>query len=185
MIGAGPSEQAKPLSTQEVKEVTDTAGQNKTSMKVSRPSGEKVEVDAKESAESLGNGRRSWIIQRRNAGVARLSTEGERQIRSDRSRTHCAQSAERRHVKWSRPDPDAIVIDDPTSLRTRVRAMRPGRSAIDVSAHDAAGNQLESMKIQRSVPQFVTVDEEAGPFAANDLHVGPFDLDGVIQVVIV
>src|SRR5207247_1517431 len=93
--------------------------------------------------------------QRRNAGVARLSTEGERQIRSDRSRTHCAQSAERRHVKWSRPDPDAIVIDDPTSLRTRVRAMRPGRSAIDVSAHDAAGNQLESMKIQRSVPQFV------------------------------
>src|SRR2546422_3486581 len=62
MIGAGPSEQAKPLSTQEVKEVTDTAGQNKTSMKVSRPSGEKVEVDAKESAESLGNGRRSWII---------------------------------------------------------------------------------------------------------------------------
>jgi len=90
MIGAGPSEQTKPLSTQEVKEVTETAGQNKTSMKVSRPSGEKVEVDAKESAESLGNGRRSWIIQRRNAGVARLSTEGERQIRSARSRTHCA-----------------------------------------------------------------------------------------------
>ena len=62
MIGAGPSEQTKPLSTQEVKEVTETAGQNKTSVKVSRPSGEKVEVDAKESAESLESGRRSWII---------------------------------------------------------------------------------------------------------------------------
>jgi hypothetical protein len=62
MIGAGPSEQGKPLSTQEVKEVTDTTGQNETSVKVSRPSGEKVEVDAKESAESLESGRRSWII---------------------------------------------------------------------------------------------------------------------------
>ncbi|HXF76240.1 MAG TPA: peptidase C39, partial [Methylomirabilota bacterium] len=50
MIGGGSGEQAKPLTTQEVKEVTETAGQNKASVKVSRPSGEKVEVDAKESA---------------------------------------------------------------------------------------------------------------------------------------
>jgi hypothetical protein len=73
-----------------VKEVTDTTGQNETSVKVSRPSGEKVEVDAKESVESLG--KRQALVdysfgQRRNAGAARLSTEGERQIRSDRSRS--------------------------------------------------------------------------------------------------
>jgi polysaccharide export outer membrane protein len=89
-------------------------------------------------------------------------------------------------VKWSRPDPDAIVIDNPTSLRTRVRAMRPGRSAIDVSAHDDAGNQLESMKIQPSVPQFVTVDEEAAGLSRRTISTSaPFDLDGVIQGVIV
>ena len=177
---AGPSEQAKPLSTQEVKEVTDTAGQNKTSVKLSRPSGEKVEVDAKESAESLERGRRSWIIFSASGETPELRAF--RPKANDKSGLIDLEVTVRSlpsggTVKWSRPDPDAIVIDNPTSLLTRVRAMRPGRSAIDVSAPDSAGNQLESMKIQRSVPQFVTVDEEAGLFAANDLHVGPFDLD--------
>jgi competence ComEA-like helix-hairpin-helix protein len=185
MIGAGASEQAKPLSTQEVKEVTDTAGQNKASVKVSRPSGEKVEVDAKESAESLESGRRSWII---------LSASGETpELRAFRPKANDKSGlidleVKMRNlptdgtVKWSRPDPDAIVIDNPASTRTRVRAMQPGKSAIDVSAHDAAGNQLESMKIQLSVPQFVTVDEDAGPFntALNDLHVGHLK-DAILQ----
>ena len=48
MIGNGAEAKAKPMTKDEVKEVADSAGKNKASIKVSRPTGEKVEVDAKE-----------------------------------------------------------------------------------------------------------------------------------------
>jgi len=48
MIGNGAEAKTKPMTKDEVKEVADSAGKNKASIKVSRPTGEKVEVDAKE-----------------------------------------------------------------------------------------------------------------------------------------
>jgi hypothetical protein len=67
-------------------------------------------------------------------------------------------------VRWSRPEAGTITIDNPTSLRTRVRGLRPGKTAIDVSVHEAGGNKIESMKIQLSVPHFVRITEDAAAF---------------------
>ncbi|MDJ0460398.1 helix-hairpin-helix domain-containing protein [Streptomyces sp. H27-C3] len=47
MVGAGTTNPESSTSTKEVKEITDTAGENQASVKVTRPTGEQVDVDAR------------------------------------------------------------------------------------------------------------------------------------------
>lgn len=47
MIGGGTSKAAEPMSTKQVESLANTAGANAASLKVSRPGGEQVEVDAR------------------------------------------------------------------------------------------------------------------------------------------
>ena len=47
MVGAGTTNPPQATSTEEVKELTKTAGENSAAIKMSRPTGEQVEVDAK------------------------------------------------------------------------------------------------------------------------------------------
>lgn len=53
MIGGGSDEKAKPMTTDEVKGLTETAGKNKAAVSVSRPGSETVSVDAQPKTASL------------------------------------------------------------------------------------------------------------------------------------
>lgn len=69
-------------------------------------------------------------------------------------------------LKWSAPDPTALSIDTPTANATRVRGIKPGKHDLDVSLIDAGGNTIASMKLKLSIPQCVTVVEDAALFDA-------------------
>ena len=182
MIGGGTDDKPKAMSTDDVKDVADSAGKNNASIKVSRPTGEKVEVDAKEE-EGKEDTKRSWIILS-SAGEA-AETRAFRPAAGDKSGAIDLEVTIRNmpaggSVRWSRPDPEAITVDAPSNTKTRVRARRPGRSAIDVQVNDSGGNKIESMKIQLSVPQFVTVGEDAAAFDAALTAYGVQHLKGEI-----
>jgi hypothetical protein len=53
MIGGGTQSPAEPTSTKEVESLTNTAGANDAALRVSRPGGEQVEVDARPTMASL------------------------------------------------------------------------------------------------------------------------------------
>jgi hypothetical protein len=53
MIGGGTSSPAEPMTTKQVESLTNTAGANDAAVKVSRPGGEQVEVDARPMTASL------------------------------------------------------------------------------------------------------------------------------------
>ena len=51
-----------------------------------------------------------------------------------------------------------------TGARVTVNGITPGKSNIDVAVRDADGNTVQSMKLPLSIPQFVTIDEDAAAF---------------------
>lgn len=63
---------------------------------------------------------------------------------------------------WTRTDVDAMTIDSPGSLQTLVRGLKPGKHELDFTVRDSSGAPLASQKLQLSIPQFVTIDEEVG-----------------------
>lgn len=184
MIGGGSGEQAKPLTTQEVKEVTDTAGQNKASVKVSRPSGEKVEVDAKESAAKDAGGGAAIVI---SPATNTAENRAFRPAAKDSTGVIDMEATLRNApagstIRWSAVEPAALTIDTPARPRTRVRGLRPGKTQLDVALHDPSGTQLASARLQLSVPQFIRVTEEAAAFNAvlAALHIDLLK-DGVLR----
>ncbi len=176
MIGGGATKSEAGTTTEEVKELTETAGANNAAVTVSRPTGETVGVDARSSESN-----RSFIIEATGrqpedrafspatsdkSGVTRLS------VRVPRLPAGGA-------VRWIVPADQRGRIDlAGTSARTGenvdVHGIRAGLSAVDVEAVDAGGTPVESIKFRLSVPQFVTVDEEKLAFeqALTDMHVG-------------
>ena len=60
MIGGGTQSPAQPMTTQEVKDLTNTAGQNDAAVTVARPGGETVSVNAQQ--EGLGFSPKTFII---------------------------------------------------------------------------------------------------------------------------
>ena len=174
MIGGGPNTEPKAMATDDIKDVTETAGANNAAVKVSRPSGEQVEVDARsggaeDSAKGpiiiLSNDTRS--PQTRAFHPAANDKSGiitvEAQFRN---------APEGSRLRWSSPDVDALKIDNPVSNRTRVRGLKPGRRDLDVELLDGGGTRIASMKLQLSVPQYVRVTEDAVAFdkALTDIH---------------
>jgi hypothetical protein len=79
-------------------------------------------------------------------------------------------------VRWSVPpdhrgritlsgDP-AVVASVHTGETVEVIGLRPGLTELDVEVRDAAGATVESIKLPLSVPQFVSVTENAAAFEA-------------------
>lgn len=170
MIGGGSGEQSKPITTNEVKDIVDKAGQNEAAVKVSRP-GEQVEVDARRGGggDAQDSGARTIIIldPPTNSADNRAFRPASHDVSGVIDLEATVRNAPSGSTfRWSAPDATAVVIDNPTSPRTRIRAMKPGKAEIDFVVKDASGNQLASTKQQISVPQFVKVTEDAAAFDA-------------------
>ncbi|WP_420545292.1 hypothetical protein [Nitrosopumilus sp.] len=169
MIGGG-TEAPNPISTDQVEQLTNTAGANDASVSVNRPGGETVEVNARNEGrlEDSGRIRRFIVLQNpQNSSDSRSFFPS----RNDKSGI-IELVAEVRNLqpgdtfRWTRPDPADINVNSPTSLRTRIQTLHPGRTEVDFTVRNSSGTAVESTKIQLSVPQFVTINEDAGAFDA-------------------
>ncbi|MCF6229278.1 MAG: hypothetical protein L3J62_00585 [Gammaproteobacteria bacterium] len=69
-------------------------------------------------------------------------------------------------LRWSSPDVKALKVDNPNANTTRVRGVTPGKHDLDVELLNSGGNRIASMKVKLSVPQCVTVGEDAVLFNA-------------------
>lgn len=69
-------------------------------------------------------------------------------------------------LRWSSPTAGVLVIDNPNAKKTQVRGIKPGKHDLDVSLLDSGGNSIATMKLKLSVPQCVTVVEDAALFDA-------------------
>jgi len=165
MIGAGTTNPPKSTSTEEVAKLTETAGANKAAVKVSRPTGEQVEVDARASEDSS----RPIIILDGNTSSAEQRafnpTSGSKSLIIQVGAIFKNAPAGSR-LRWSSPGGGAIKIDNPGAEKTRVRGIKPGIHDLDVELLDASGTRIASMKLKLSVPQCVRVVESAADFDA-------------------
>lgn len=168
MIGGGTQVPAEPITTKEVEGLTQTAGAHEASVSVARPSGERVDVDARPPAGGLEqNAARAVIIlpppenspDSRAFFPSRNDKSGVIELVAD-VRNAPAGATHR----WTRPDVSAVTLNSPTSLRTRILGLKPGLTQVDFTVRDAAGTALASQKVQLCVPQFVSVAEDAAAF---------------------
>ena len=165
MVGAGATNPKDASTTQEVKEITKAAGEEKAAVSVTRPTGEKVEVDARGNKDDTG---RPIII----LGGS-TSSAGPSRLPAVRPTTRAWSSRSRRRT-GSRPTgpscggrPRAggtLQIDNPDAARTKVRGIVPGIHDLDVDLLDSGGSRIASMKLKLSVPQCVRVTEAAAAF---------------------
>ena len=186
MVGGGASTNAQPTSQEELKQLTDTAGRNNAAVTVSRPNGERVEVDAKPSGSASDTVKRSFILLPTSTTDA--DTRAFHPKTGNRSgiidvEVQVPDLPVGGSVRWSAPEAGTLSIDSPSSMRTRVRGIRPGKTALDIEVRDASGNRIESQKLQLSVPQFVTVGENVAEFDNALTNLGVQHLkDGIVQV---
>jgi hypothetical protein len=165
LVGAGATNPPKTTTTQEVKELTNTAGTNKAAVKVSRPTGEQVEVDAR----STEDGPRPVIMLDGNTASAEhrafRPSAGDKTLLIQVGATF-RNAPEGSRLRWSSPKPGALKIDNPNAAKTRVRGIVPGVHDLDVELLDGGGSRIASMKLKLSVPQCVRVTESAADFDA-------------------
>lgn len=182
LIGGGTAEPASTTGNEDVQALTETAGENKASVKVTRPTGEKVEVDAKAPANVEDSTRPVILLPSATTDAANRafhpSEDG-----GDTSGVIDVQASFRdapdgARLRWSSPEAGALVIDNPGDARTRVRGRRPGLRELEVALLDAGGTRLASQKLQLSVPQYVRVVADASfDTGLANLHLEAFKPD--------
>lgn len=165
MVGAGTTNPPAATTTKEVKEITETAGSNKAAVKVSRPTGEQVEVDARQNEDAS----KPIIILDPDTATAevrafRPSTGDKTLIIEVGASFRNAPDGSR--LRWSAPKAGTLTIDNPNAEKTRVRGLIPGIHDLDVDLLDGGGTRIASMKLKLSVPQCVRITENAAEFDA-------------------
>jgi hypothetical protein len=165
MIGAGPVTDPKPMNTKDIGELTQTAGANAAAVKVSRPGGEQVEVDARQPMQD--NPRPVIILGTDTAtGNRRAFNPATNDISGAVSLNIIVRNAPTGYnVRWMPADADALDVVSPTAETTVVRGKKPGKTRLDVAVYDGS-TQIASTRLNLCVPQFVTVDEDAAAFSA-------------------
>jgi hypothetical protein len=164
MIGAGPTTDPKPLSTNDVEQLTQSAGANGAAVKVSRPSGEEVSVDARPSAQDSP---RALIVLGADTatGTRRAFNPATHSITGEAALSISVRNAPAGYtVKWLPSEADTLDVVSPTAESTVVKAKRPGKTRLDVAVFDGS-TQIASTRLNICVPQFVTIDEDAGAFS--------------------
>ncbi len=176
MVGAGPTNPKEASTTADVEKITKTAGAEKAAVSVTRPTGEKVEVDARPS-QSKDDAATPVIILDGDTESAELRSF--RPATNDKSLVIEVAASFRRapdgaRLRWSAPQPGTISIDNPDAARTKVRGIVPGLHDLDVALLDGGGNKVASMKLKLSVPQCVQLEEDAVAFsqALTDAELG-------------
>ena len=169
MIGAGPSTEPKAMATDDVKQVTETAGANNAAVKVTRPSGEQVEVDARAQTSPDGTAVRKASItfaadtasaETRAFNPATNSLTGEVNLEIQVNDAPSGFT-----VRWTPSEAAALDALTPDAQRTIVRGKRPGLTRLDVAVFNG-GNQIAKTQMKICVPQFVTIAEDAAKFDA-------------------
>jgi hypothetical protein len=169
MIGAGPSTEPKAMATEDVKQVTETAGANNAAVKVSRPSGEQVEVDARPQTLPDGTVARKATItlsadtasaETRAFNPATNSLTGEVSLEVQVNDAPSGFT-----LRWTPAEAAALEVVTPDAQKTIVRGKRPGRTRLDVAVFNG-GNQIAKTQLLLCVPQFVAIDEDAAKFTA-------------------
>ncbi len=164
MVGGGATNPPAASTTDEVKQLTETAGSNNAAVKVTRPTGEQVEVDARPAAGSADTKKPIIIL---DPATESADTRAFRPSAHDLSGVvtvsgQFRNAPEGAALRWSSPTAGALTIDSPNAATTRVRGVTPGRHDLDVELRDSVGTRLASIKLKMSVPQFVTVGEDPG-----------------------
>ncbi len=164
MIGAGPTTDPKPLNTQDVEQLTQSAGANGAAVSVSRPSGETVSVDARPSAQD--SPRPIIILSTDTAtGERRTFNPATHSITGETSLSFSVRNAPAGYtVRWLPSEADALEVVSPTAESTVVKGKRPGKTRLDVAVFDGT-TQIASTRLAMCVPQFVTINEDAGAFS--------------------
>jgi hypothetical protein len=167
MIGGGAKPDAPPMSTKDVKELTDKAGENEAAVKVSRPTGEQVEVDARPKDESKEDSKKAIIILTEATEAA--ETRAFKPTTNDKSAVVRLEMQAKNvpsggSFRWSSPDPGAITFDAKNSLRTKAFGIKPGLHDVDVEIRDSTPKEVASIKLKFAVPQFIRIDEDTVPF---------------------
>jgi len=174
MIGGGTGKKADPMSTKDVKDLTETAGANDANVSVKRESGERVDVEAKDGKLDDTAGPIIDLTLEGRQGATRAffpnTTVGKSGVIALKAIVKKPPSGA--SVLWHTLDPDAIDIESPSSLQTRVFAKRPGTADMTFALKDGQGAQVGSFRIPLSVPQFVVIDENQTQFeqALTDLQ---------------
>ena len=164
MIGAGPTTDPKPLNTQDVEQLTQSAGANGAAVSVSRPSGETVSVDARPTAQDTP---RPIIVLGTDTatGNRRAFNPSTHSLSGETTLSFSARNAPAGYgVRWLPSEADALEVVSPTAETTVVKGKRPGRTRLDVALFDGA-TQVASTRLNLCVPQFVTIDEDAAAFS--------------------
>ncbi len=187
MVGAGTTNPPEATSTEQVEDLTRTAGENAAAVSVSRPTGEKVDVDARQPGGPQDSTRRPIIVLGADTGSA--ETRAFHPARGDSSGVITVEASFRdgpagATLRWSTPDASTLRIDAPAAARTPVRGLKPGRRELDVELLDAGGAPVASQKLFISVPQYVLITEDAVAFdkALTDIHIGGHKDDVVAHV---
>ncbi|BBO87033.1 hypothetical protein [Desulfosarcina ovata] len=164
MVGEPTKKQEKGATNKEVEQLTKTAGQNKASIKVTRSSGEKVEVDARKTAQDSATKPVIFLTDETSSADHRAfkPSANDKSLVIDIG-VGLIDAPSGSHLQWS-ADPNALKIDNPNSPITRVRGIKPGKQTLTVKLLDAGGNQIAIERIQLSVPQCVTVTEDKALF---------------------
>lgn len=165
MVGAGTTNPKESTTISDVETITKTAGAEKAAVSVTRPTGEKVEVDAR------GTGRddtsRPVIMLSGDTATPELRSfrpgAGDKTLVVEVAATHRG-APDGARLRWSSPSAGALSVDNPDAERTKVRGVRPGTHDLDVELLDAGGTRIASMKLKMSVPQCVRVAEDAAAF---------------------
>lgn len=163
MIGAGPTTDPKPLNTADVHALTQAAGENGAAVKVSRPTGEQIEVDARAPLQDSSTSNRAVIVLDSNTSSA--NTRAFNPSTHDKSgevtlgmQTRNAPAGYT--LRWIPAEPDALDVVTPSAQSTVVRGKRPGLTRLDLAIYDG-GNQIASTQIKMNVPQFISINEDA------------------------
>lgn len=169
MIGAGPSTEPKAMATEDVKQVTETAGANNAAVKVTRPSGEQVEVDARTQTLPDGTAPRKASItlsDDTNAAETRAFNPATNSLTGEVSvEVHVNDAPSGFTVRWTPAEAAALDIVTADAQKTIVRGKRPGLTRLDVAVFNG-GAQIAKTQLRLCVPQFVTIEEDAAKFTA-------------------
>ena len=167
MVGAGATNPKEATTTADVEKITKTAGKEKASVSVTRPTGEKVEIDARESGAAKEDSSKPVIILEAPTDSADLRSF--RPGANDKSlvievSARFAQAPAGARLRWSAPEAGTISIDNADAARTKVRGIVPGVHDLDVDLLDGGGTRIASMKLKLSVPQCIQMTEDAAAF---------------------
>jgi hypothetical protein len=167
LVGAGTTNPKEASTTDDVERITKAAGAEDASVSVTRPTGEKVDVDARPTGKD--DATRPIIIVSDDTASADArafhpSTNDKTLIIEVAASFRNAPDGSR--LRWSSPSVGALMIDNPSAERTRVRGITPGRHDLDVELIDGGGTKIASMKLKLSVPQCVKLVENVGRFDA-------------------